>query len=204
MKTTCFRVTLFLLLCSVPLLAEGPRAVERDKPLFVDGVQYEGAVMEQFKDQANYWVVEKDAIYGFTTPEGVAAYGQEKAERTRRTRGLKGITSNSHISSSCSGFNKNVGCGGIDWLVLCPLSQYSMLPDSWNDVISCVETGSNVGYYTVIYKCYNFSASTVDCYNNILWIGPGVTISDLIDYGRNNYTSSIRFCSNVNPFTCTQ
>lgn len=212
MRTAYRWFILVLLLCSVPISAAGPREVEgrapaRDKPLFVDGVRYDLAVIEHFKGLPMYWVVERHAIHGFTTPEGAQAYGQQHARnngKIERPGGLELIVSASHIGSGCAGFNKGVGCTGIDWLVLCPLAQYSYLPDSWNDVISCVETGSDVGYYTVLYKCYYFSASTYDCYSHILWVGPGVTITDLNAYGMNNITSSIRFCSNVNPFSCTQ
>jgi hypothetical protein len=205
-KTTYRWIILFLLFCSVPVFAQVTRErerrnPERGKPLIIDGIRYDQADMEQFKSQAMYWVVESDAIYGFTTPEGVQAYGREHGKEAAPPSGLHPMVG---ATSTCSNFNKNVGCGGIDWLILCPLSQYSHLPDSWNDVISCVQAGSN-GYYTVLYKCYDFSPYPIDnCYYHILWVAPGNTITDLNAYAMNNITSSIRFCSNVDPFSCTQ
>jgi hypothetical protein len=207
MNTAYRWVILFLLLCSVPAAAEGPRELkrrnpERAKPVIVDGVLYDRGELEQFKSRPMYWVVESDAVHGFTTPEGVQAYGREHGKIGERPVGLQPFTK---ASSSCSSFNKNVGCGGIDWLILCPLNQNAHLPDSWNDVISCVDAGSDVGYYTVLYKCYYFSYDPPDtCLYHILWVAPGNTITDLNAYAMNNITSSIRFCSNIDPYSCSQ
>ncbi len=201
-RSVCWPL-LFLLFCSVSASAEP------DKPLFVDGVRYEAWELSSLMEQVRYTVVEKDAIYGFTTVEGVQEHGRSRAE-AREVAGSPGERKpamGTRVGSGCSAFNKNVGCGGVDWLILCPLSQYAYLPDSWNDVISCVETGSDVGYYTVLYKCYYFSPYPLNnCYHQIKWVAPGVTITDLtapID-NMNNVTSSIRFCSNIDPYSCTQ
>ena len=194
-------LTLALLLCAVSAAAqEGPRKAERlaDKPHFVDGVAYDFSELGQFDRLEMYWVVEKDAVYGFTTPEAVQAFGKERAANKPRP---KQIVAND--LGSCSGFNKNVGCGGTDWLILCPPNQNAHLSDSWNDVISCVDAGSSVGKYTVLYKCYYFSAAAGDCYAHILWVSPGTVITDLNAYSMNNYTSSIRFCSNIDPYSCS-
>jgi len=167
-------------------------------PVIVDGVRYEPEEMAAFDGQTMYWVLDRAAaeqgiLYAFTTPEGAQEYGREHPVTPVRPR-----SPIAKIDPSCSGFNKVPGCTGIDWLILCPLNQNSHLNDSWNDRISCVEAGSN-GYYTVLYKCYYFSSSC-----DILWVASGNTVSDLNVYGMNNVVSSIRFCSNVDPFSCTQ
>ncbi|HEX3130197.1 MAG TPA: hypothetical protein VH394_22875 [Thermoanaerobaculia bacterium] len=174
-------------------------------PFYVDGVEYQRSELKQFKDAPQmYWVFEKDGAYGFTTPEGVKAYGEEHA-KPARPEGPKPLTENQVVGDNCAGFNKNVGCGGVDWLPLCTPNTISHIADSWNDVISCVETGTGVGKWTVLYKCYNFDPGTgpgSNCYH-IVWVNTGVTVPDLNDAGMNNLTSSIRFCSNVDPFSCT-
>ena len=210
MKITFRWTMLALLLCSIPAAAEepahnvvrGPRE-SASRPVIVDGVRYDSwrEVAEQFQGEVRYTVEEKDATYGFSTVEGAQEFGRERAGR------LKPITSQSHIFAGCSGFNKSIGCSGTDWLVLCPLNSIAQLSNSWNDVISCVEAGDNVGYYTVLYKCYDFSPyPTSNCLDQIKWVAPGVTITDLTapqPYNMNNVTSSIRFCSNIDPYSCT-
>lgn len=201
MKTAIRWTVLAILLCSIPAFAEGPRNRERlaDKPHFVDGVAIDFSELGQFNQQEMFWVVEKEAVYGFTTPEAVKEFGKESA--AAKKPGLKQIVAND--LSGCSAFNKNVGCGGADWKILCPPSQEAHLSDSWNDVISCVDAGSNVGKYTVVYKCYYFSASAGDCYAHIQWISPGTLITDLNAYSMNNIISSIRFCNNIDPYSCS-
>lgn len=206
MKTAIRWIAFLLLLCSVPVLAEEPREVERRivdhrTPIFVDGVQYERSELEQLKGQPMFWVLEKEASYGFTTPEGVQAFGRERGSLERED-GVKSVTDALITGPNCAGFNKNVGCGGRDWLPLCTPNTIPYISDSWNDVISCVETGPSVGKYTVLYKCYYFSAVYPNCYH-IIWIPPATTVPDLNPYEMNNITSSIRFCSNVDPYSCT-
>lgn len=209
MKNATRWIALGLVLCSIPAAAENPRRQERwtdrGKPVYVDGVEYQRSEIGQFKDSPQmYWVLEADAVYGFTTAEGVKAYGEEHA-KPARPEGPKPLVESLITGPNCSGFNKNVGCGGVDWLSLCTPNSIARISDSWNDVISCVETGPSVGKYTVLYKCYNYDVGSgpgANCWHAI-WIGPGGTVSDLNAYQMNNITSSIRFCSNVDPFSCT-
>lgn len=204
MKTVFRGVALFSLLCSVPVVAEGPRDRHVDrKPLIVDGVQYERSEIKQFSDREEmYWVAAQDATYGFTTKEGVTAFGEERAKPQGR---LKSAVGSLYIGNNCAGFNKNVGCGGIDWLPLCTPNSIPYIANSWNDVISCVETGPSIGKWTTLYKCYNYDPGPPEGGNcsHILWVAPGVLLDDLNDFNMNNIVSSIRFCSNVNAFSCT-
>lgn len=204
MKTAIRWTVLAILLCSIPAFAEGPRNRERlanNKPHFVDGVAIDFSELGQFNQQEMFWVVEKEAVYGFTTPEGVQAFGKERAAAAAKKPGPKQIVAND--LGSCSGFNKVPGCTGTDWYILCPPNQNAHLNDSWNDRISCIDAGSNVGQYTVVYKCYYFSASAGDCYAHIKWFAPGTLVTDLNAYSMNDIISSIRFCSNIDPYTCT-
>ncbi len=208
---TGLRYALFsFLFCIVPLssyAAEAVRPGTAEKPQFVDGVRYPAWQIDLFTGQVRFTVVEKDAVYNFTSPEKLQAFGRAKGPLQPRPLPPPGGRTGNSFGSNCSGFNKNIGCGGIDWLVMCPLDQYAHLPDSWNDVISCVQTGNDVGYYTVLYKCYDFSPyPTSNCLGQIKWVAPGVSISDLTanPNNMNNVTSSIRFCSNVDPYSCTQ
>jgi hypothetical protein len=173
--------------------------------VIVDGVRYDRSEIEQFKDAPMmFWVIDKEGSYGFTTIEGIQAYGKEHA-KAARPEGPKPLVESLITGPNCSGFNKNVGCGGVDWLPLCTPNTIPHISDSWNDVISCVETGPNVGKYTVLYKCYNYDPGTgigTNC-AHIVWIGPGGTLPDLNVANMNNLTSSIRFCSNVDPYSCT-
>lgn len=210
MKNATRWIALGLVLCSIPAAsAENPRRQERwtdrGKPVYVDGIEYKRSELGQFKDSPElYWVIEADGVYGFTTAEGVKEYGEQHA-RPALPEGPKPLVETLVAGPTCSGFNKNVGCGGVDWLSLCTPNSIPYISDSWNDVISCVETGSSVGKYTVLYKCYYYDVGSgpgANCWHAI-WIGPGGTVPDLNYYQMNNITSSIRFCSNVDPFSCT-
>lgn len=177
-------------------------------PAIVDGVHYEPDEVQSFKGQTMYWVYdeaarEKGVIFGFTSPEAVQEYGRESQKARDKNRPSLITSSAVQGNSSCSFLHPAVNAGPgdpYDWLVLCPLQQISMLRDGYNDRLSYIEAGSG-NYYTVLYKCYNFSAAA-GC--DILWVGPGNTISDLNAYNMNNVTSSIRFCRNVDPFSCLQ
>lgn len=212
MKSVFRWTAVAMLVCSIPVAAEGPRQIERrspetNRPVIIDGVRYESwqEVADAYPGEVRYTVEERDATYGFTTADGAREFGREQALKSSGR--LKRITAENHIFSGCSGFNKNIGCNGTDWLVLCPLNEIARLSNSWNDVISCVEAGDDVGYYTVLYKCYDFSPyPTYNCKDQIKWVAPGVTITDLTapqPYNMNNVTSSIRFCSNIDPYSCT-
>jgi hypothetical protein len=209
MKTAIRWIALGLVLCSLPAFAgENPRRqdqerwTDRGRAVSVDGVLYDRSELDQFKNAPMmFWVIDKAGTFGFTTIEGIQAFGKDRAIPAR-PEGRKPLVESLVTGPNCSGFNKNVGCGGIDWLPLCTPNTISHISDSWNDVISCVETGSSVGKYTVLYKCYNYDPTYPNC-SHIVWIGPGGTLPDLNVADMNNLTSSIRFCSNVDPYSCT-
>lgn len=180
---------------------EGPSPRSLKLPVIVDGIRYEPDEMERFGNQTMYWVYDEAArrqgvIFAFTTPEAAQAYGRQPG----RDLGSR-FTEKLVRGNSCSFLHPAVNAGPgdpYDWLILCPLQQISTLRDGYNDRLSYVEAGDN-GYYTVLYWCYNFDPNC-----SILWVAPGNTISDLNSVGMNNVTSSIRFCRNVDPFSCAQ
>jgi len=138
--------------------------------------------------------IENDVLYGFTTLEGRDQY---IASRERRA-GENGSGLGQAVEGICTDarFNKVAYGTGTDWLTMYCGQTNPYLSDSWNDVISYAEAS---GSWTILYKCYYFSSSC-----DILWVASGNTVSDLNVYGMNNVVSSIRFCSNVDPFSCTQ
>jgi hypothetical protein len=202
---------LIALTASSPVFGQGARdrrEVSRSMklPVLVDGVRYEADEMDRFEGQPLYMVYDEAAerqgvIFAFTTPEAVQAYGRQ-LEREGALRSV--AAAGTHGVDSCSYLHPAVNAGPgdpYDWVILCPTQQISSLRDGYNDRISYVEAGSS-SYYTVLYECYNFSSSC-----GILWVVPGATISDLNTTSPrnfNNITSSIRFCKNVDPFSCLQ
>jgi hypothetical protein len=187
-----------------PLSAENPRGrgegavSHRIQPAaIVDGIRYERDELSRFDGQTLYWVYDEAArkqgtIYGFTTPEAAQAYGRQIG-LLAADKAVRGNT--------CSFLHPAVNAGPgdpYDWLIVCPLQQISNMRDGYNDRLSYIEAGNN-GYYTVLYECYNFNSNC-----RIVWVTPGATISDLNVANMNNLASSIRFCRNVDPFSCVQ
>lgn len=199
--------SLLALTVSAPIFGQQNRSHKPVRlPVIVEGVRYEPDEVSRFQGQTMYWVYDEAAkkqgvMFGFTSPEAVQDYGRQ-IDKVKGAGGVRSITgAGAHGSGSCSYLHPAVNAGPndpYDWIILCPLQQISTMRDGYNDRLSYVEAGSS-SYYTVLYKCYNFS-STCD----ILWVAPGNTISDLNAYNMNNVASSVRFCRNVDPFSCLQ
>jgi hypothetical protein len=218
---TAIRWTLLLALCAVLLPGAvsaqlrddaefGPRFLEKGTVIF-DGVEFAPGEFER-PDRALTWVVTKEdaengTIHVFSSPDVAGVFMNRVMDKQfgkDRGKGLKLATAAAcTYTPTTSLFNKNPGCGGSTNIYLSPGSQYTELDSiSWNNSISCVKAAC-VNAWTTLYSCRNFQLTTGSNCNDpdALFVGSGNIISDLNDWGFNNRTSSIRFCT-VYP-TCS-
>lgn len=186
---------------------QGPLALDQASrvlsiPVILDGVRF--PAKSKLPDQALTFFVMKGedtqrVIYAFSSPIVAAEFRRQLREenlaaRTGDDSATKAITACTW-TNDYSWFNKNVGCGGSDFITLTDPNQYTDLDfNGWNNTISCVKAACN-GLFTVIYSCRSFQMSVSSgCGDPDRWyISEGDIITDLNTVGMNNRTSSIRF-----------
>lgn len=173
-------------------------------PVILDGVEFPAGALPPASSARTFVVTPEDQKNGT-----VHAFSSlEVAEEFTRLQTLKsGTVGSSEELSSCahpydfSAFNKNRGGGGSDTLFMDmypttgdPGIYWNLDFGGWNNTISWVAAACN-GFTTAVYSCRNFELNeTFFCEDpDRFYIFPGMIIPDLVPYGFNNRTSSIKF-----------
>jgi hypothetical protein len=219
MKKTARKLTLLLavLLVGQTVSAQEPsEKTERDQrvsrrqgliptiPVILDGIRFAPGTLPESKTGRTFLVTAEDqengTVHAFSSPE--------VAKEFMRVQAIKAadLDNSSEAYSSCahpyfySAFNKVRGGGGSDYIYMDlygttgPDIYFNLDFDEWNNTISWVAGACN-GWRTILYSCRDFEMNqTYGCADpdNFI-VQPGQIIPDLMPYGFNNRTSSIKF-----------
>ncbi|HEV2855371.1 MAG TPA: hypothetical protein VHC97_21430 [Thermoanaerobaculia bacterium] len=173
-------------------------------PVILDGVKYPAGALPPSNSGRAFVVTPEDQKNGVVH----AFSSHEVAKEFMRLQALKSApVGSSEAVSSCahpyfySAFNKVRGGGGSDYIYMDmypttgdPEIYFNLEFDGWNNTISWVAAACN-GYRTVLFSCRDFELNkTFSCEDpDYLFVSPGMIIPDLMPYGFNNRTSSIKF-----------
>jgi hypothetical protein len=166
-------------------------------PVILDGVEYAPGTLPATGARRTFVLTpaaqQRGVVYAFSSREQADAL----LNQTKRD----GATIACSHPYNFSRFNKVRGGGGSDNLFIDfdagtpdPPSYLSLDFGGWNNTISYVATACN-SWRTILYSCRYFEwEKTVECADpEDLFLSPGIIVPDLVPYGFNNRTSSVRF-----------
>lgn len=183
--------------------ASRPRGVVPTIPVILDGVKFAPGTLPESKTGRVFLLTAEDqengTVHAFSSPK--------VAEEFLRVQAIKSADIDGAEVSGCahpyffSAFNKNRGGGGSDYIYMDmypttgdPEIYFNLDFDGWNNTISWVAGACN-GWRTFLYSCRDFDmTSDYFCSDpDYFIVNPGQIIPDLLPYGFNNRTSSIKF-----------
>lgn len=220
MKNTARRLTLLLatLLVGQTVSAQEPptkpereqrasyrRGVTPTIPVILDGVTFAVGTLPESKTGRIFLVTPEDqkngTVHAFSSPEVANEFLSLQAIKSADINNTSEATSSCAHPYAYSAFNKVRGGGGSDYIymdmyptTLDPEIYFNLDFDGWNNTISWVAGACN-GWRTFLYSCRDFEMNqTYSCSDpDYFIVQPGQIIPDLMPYGFNNRTSSIKF-----------
>jgi len=192
------------LLVGQAVLAQSPRGEDRPyrapaMPVILDGVEFAAGELPSAYQPRIFVITsedqEKGVVHAFSSEEWAKAFLQLTMARTGSEKAACQHPYNFSV------FNKNRGGGGSDNLYM-DFDPYTSDPayypnldfGGWNNTISWVAAAC-IGAPTAIYSCRDFEMqSNSSCQDPARYfVSSGTIITDLVPYGFNNRTSSIKF-----------
>lgn len=184
--------------------ASSRRGVIPTIPVILDGVEFAPGTLPESKTGRIFLLTDEDqkngTVHAFSSPEVAEEFMRLEAVKSADVNSSEALSSCAH-PYYFSAFNKNRGGGGSDYIYMDmfpttgdPDIYFNLDFDGWNNTISWVAAACN-GWRTFLYSCRDFDM-TPDYFcadPDYFIVQPGQIIPDLLPYGFNNRTSSIKF-----------